>query len=123
MKKSLNIKIGKNHYNINFPTVGQLMEIESLKFAYTDNKYAILATSGLRSNEFILDLADTIATFQTLIPEVADDYKITNWASADAFILKELVMAYKKQFYVWYKPLLNELYDFNEVESGANKED
>lgn len=107
---------GEAEFIAKFPNVQQIMDIESLKQMYTNNSYAIMATSSLKSQIFACDVADMMATFSTLLPTMKEELNIKNWSSIDALLAKKLVDLYKKEFLPWYQPLLNELYKMEEEE-------
>lgn len=98
-----------NDYIVKFPNVGQLMDIESLKMALTNNNYSEWAFSGLKIHIFQLDVADAIAYLSVLIPELKNDLGLKNWRELDALRSKKLVEEYKRTFIPWFKPLLDEL--------------
>lgn len=120
MEKVTRIKIREDlEYMVKFPNVSQLLEIEALKMAYTNNAYGTLASNGLRSSSYALDMADCFATFQILIPQMLTDLGIKSFTSLDAFEAKKIVRVYVKQFQPWMVELLTELY---KMEDDAVKE-
>jgi hypothetical protein len=110
MEKSIKVKVKEQEYVVKFPTVGQLLEIEALKMAYTNNTYGALVNGGLRSSAYALDMADCFATFQVMIPELAKDLGIKSFVNLDAFEAKKIVSVYTKQFQPWMVELLTDLY-------------
>lgn len=125
MKKTVLIKVTDElEYQVKFPTVGQLQDIEAAKLAYTNGRYVDMAIGGLKTHTFALDSADTIAYFSVLIPELRKDLELKNWREIDPFKLKELMVVYKKQFLVWFKPIVDDLYNFdtNDSEDGEDEE-
>jgi len=107
------IQIKGKDYNVKFPTVGQLMDIESFKISYTNGKYIDMALSGMRVHLFALDIADALSYFAILIPELKTDLKVKNWRDIDINLAKELVEVYKDKFIPWYKPIIDDLYGFD----------
>lgn len=121
MEKSIKIKFNdKLEYIVKFPNVGQLLEIESMKMAYTNNSYGTLVQGGLRSSSYALDMADCFSTFQILIPELSKDLGVKSFTQLDAFEAKKIVSVYVKQFQPWMTELLTELY---KMEDDAVKEE
>ena len=57
------VKIDGNDYIINFPNVGQMIEIEQLKLAYTNGRYIEFAMSNLVNHIFILDFVDAVSYY------------------------------------------------------------
>jgi len=122
--ESKHLEIRGKGYNIPFPNVGQLMDIESFKIAYTNGKYIDMAMSNLKAHGFALDVADTIAYLSVLIPDLRKDLKIDNWRNIDPFVAKELVKIFKADFIPWFKPLLDDLYSYNQEDAEQpQKED
>lgn len=109
MNRTYIIKIEENSYPVSFPTVGQIMEIESMKFALTQNRYQEMSMSGLKKTLYALDLVDTIATFFTLIPTLSKSLSVESIFDIDPFKAKELIKAYKKFNTEFFKPLMDEL--------------
>ncbi|MEO6682380.1 MAG: hypothetical protein ABIN48_06100 [Ginsengibacter sp.] len=110
-----------NDYIAKFPNVGQLMDIESMKMALTNNNYTTMAFSGLKVHVFQLDLADAISYFAILIPDLRDNLEIKNWRELDTIRAKKIVESYKKSFLPWFKPLLDDLTKIEEDEPEADK--
>lgn len=122
LTKSTKISINNQDFIVKFPNVGQLMEIEALKMSLTNNNYADMVRSGLRSSQFNLDLVDAISHFSVMIPDLRKNLEIESITTMDPFLGKELVTVFKKQFYPWYKNFTDELYQI-EAESKSDKED
>jgi hypothetical protein len=118
IKKTIIKVLGKD-YEISFPNVGQIQDIEAMKLAITKNKYAEMAISGLKTQGFALDLADAIAYLSVLIPSLQKDLNVSNWRELDSFIAKKLIIDFKENFYTWYKPIMDDLYNFEQDSSDA----
>lgn len=121
MKKKV-IKIHEEDYMVSFPNVGQMIEIEQLKLALTGGRYVEFAISNLFNHIFILDFADSIAYLSVLIPELQKDLKLKGWGSMDADEAKYLIEVYKEQFLPWFKPMLDDLYDYNKKEQAESND-
>lgn len=120
------IRIGEIDYNIGFPTVGQMLEIESIKMAFTNGKYVDYAMSLLRNHTYLLDVADAIAYFSVLAPQLKINMKIDNWRDVPPQQMKILVVAYRDSFIPWYKPLIEDLYSYDkkeQIENGKQAEE
>lgn len=122
MNHNTTIKIKGKDYTIKFPNVGQFMDIESFKIAYTNGKYVDMALSVLNIHILNLDIADAISYFAILIPDLKKDLKIENWRDIDMVLAKELSEIYKSQFIPWYKPILDDLYGFDKKENKDDKQ-
>ena len=73
-----------------------------------------MAMSPLTTHTFALDTADALAYLSVLIPELKKDLKVENWRRIDPFLAKELVTVYKKEFIPWFKPLIDDLYRYDQ---------
>jgi uncharacterized surface anchored protein len=116
MEKSIKLKITGKDYMINYPSIGQILDIESLKSALTNGTYGDLVKMNTRTANEALDIADTIATFSILIPEIKDQLNIKTYTEMDPFVAKKLVTAYKKQFFPWFNEINEELRKFGNDE-------
>lgn len=114
MIKSKKVDLEGFEYILNFPTQGQLIDIESLKWAYSNNCYAVWANAGLKSTEYALDSVDAISFLQTLIPTLKSDLSIKQWSDVDPMLMKRLIRIYKKDIKPWLSQLLIELYKADE---------
>lgn len=105
---------------VNFPTVGQLIDMESLKQLLTGNRYSAMSTSNLKSMLFALDLVDAIVFFQVMCPKVKRIADIDDYAKADPIVAKELVKIYKEEIYSsWYSEVIKELYSYGDAATGT----
>ncbi len=103
---------------VNFPTVGQLIDMESMKQLLTGNRYAAMASSNLKSMNFSLNLVDAIVFFQVMSPKVKRMIEIDDYTKLDPIIAKELVEIYQKDIFApWYYEILKELYSYGDADS------
>lgn len=109
IERSIKFTIGKKSFIAEFPNVGQIIDIESLKQALTSNKYGQMAVSGIQSQYFALDIVDAIAFYQICVPSVAQYYDISNYANISLDKATELINAYQKQIRPWYERVMKEL--------------
>lgn len=123
MKKEKILKIDGNDYQIKFPSVGEMIAIESMKMSFTKNRYVEMSSSDLQSHKFALDMADTVSYFSVLIPELKENLKIKGWWEADPYIIKNLMKVYQKQFIPWFKPILDDLYKYEDDEDESETEE
>jgi len=103
LPKTIKIKLQENEYIVNFPNVGQVIDIEVKKSMYSARQYSYLALSNLKSSNYALDLIETIAIFTTLVPKLEEDLKVKSLFDLDLISIKELVDQYKKVFLPWYE--------------------
>ena len=125
MVKRTIVEICGNEYDVQFPNVGQLQDIESFKIAFTGGRYVDMALGGLRTQMYALDLADAIAYLSVLVPELKHDLKVKNWRELYPFVAKQVINDFKNNFLKWYKPIVDDLYNFDlsEIEEDGEKEE
>lgn len=120
IKKTI-VKILNKEYEIFFPNVGQLQDIEAMKLALTGGRYSDMALGGLKTQAFALDSADAISYLSVLIPNLKKDIGVKSWRELDAFTTKQIIKDFKENFYSWYKPIMDDLYNFENED--VDKED
>jgi len=120
MKKTQAITIENNSYTVNFPSVGEIMRIESMKMALSNGYYGEYLKSNTKSAAFTLDLIDAISHFSVLIPSLKEDLVVKDLMNIDPFKAKALIKSYTKEFLPWYNELFKQLVE-EEVE--IKKED
>lgn len=114
MEKSIKINILGIDYTIKFPNVGQLLDIESLKSALTNGTYGDLVRMNTITANEILDIADSIATFSVLVPEIKNTLKVKSYTEIDAITARKIVKSYKEQYFPWYNEINKELRALND---------
>ena len=103
------ITIGSRNFIVKFPNVGQLIDLESLKLAMTNNRYGNMAASGIASMYEALDMVDAIAFYTIVVPEVAKYYNIDNFSNAQIDNVSELVKVYLQDIKPWFNETMKEL--------------
>ena len=116
MQKSITVKIRDNEYAVNFPTAGDLIDIEVRKAVISRSQYYGLLNNATVTSTFALDLIDTAANFSVLIPDLMEDLNVDSILDLSIPDAHEIVEAYKKQFSPWYDEWLK-------VISGASEDD
>lgn len=112
MKTSVNVKIDSQDYEVNYPTVGEKLQIENVKLLLTNNNYGDLARSGHTTALDLLDLVDSVSYFSILIPEIKKSIKMEDFLTMDPIKAKLMIKAFKK-----YRDFLSE------VDTELNSED
>ena len=102
IERSAKLKIKKNSYEVSFPTVGELIQIESLKITLSNGKYGEMLQSNMVSMLNALDYIDMVAYFSTLCPDILRDSKV-DLTKIDALDAVELLEVYKDQFIPFWK--------------------
>lgn len=109
IQREKKFSIGNKIFIAKFPNVGQIIDIESLKQALTNNRYGQMAISGIGSMYNALDLVDAISFYQIVTPDVAKYYDIRNYAEMDYEKVQDLLKAYQEQIKPWYDQTMSEL--------------
>jgi len=110
------IKLRGNSYTINFPNVGQILDIESLKSALSNGTYGDLVKNNTKSSNQSLDLIDAIATFSVLIPELKNILEVKSYLDLDLKTAKMVVNSYNKDYFLWFKELNDEIQKIGDEE-------
>ena len=99
---------------VDFPKVGQFLQITSLKNALTDNQYAEMVRGNLQGFDFMLDIVDMIASFSTLIPELRKQLDVKSYGELDLIEAKKLVQVYSEQYRPWYNEIMKSVYEYGQ---------
>ena len=101
--------IGEKSFTVSFPNVGQIIDVESLKQALTGGRYGVMASSGVASMYYALDIVDAIAFLQVCVPEIAKYYDIRNYTSMSPEKVQEFVSVYQNEIKPWYDGVMKSL--------------
>ena len=115
-------KIGKREFTVEFPNIGQIIDLESLKQGLSSNRYGVMAASGVTTAYYALDLIDTICFYQIVCPEVGKYYDIQNYTSLSIDKINDLKDAYFKQIKPWYDRVMKELKEASQESADDNGE-
>lgn len=114
IEREINISYNDKKFQVKFPNVGQLIDIESLKNALTGGKYGSFAASGVKSMYFILDIVDTIAFLTVMCPKlknfITEEEDGIDYTQMKPETVKTLVTVYKEQILPWYSKIMGQLY-------------
>ena len=102
IQKQIKVNIQEKEYLINFPTTGQLIDIETMKVSISKGMYSGLVTTMSKSSLLALDLLDSISTFIILIPALREEMKFDNILDISPIDAQELVVIYKKVYFPWF---------------------
>ena len=125
MQRHLTFNVKNNNYSVNFPTVAQFIDIESTKAKLAGDAYQDMMRAGTLLSAKALDLVDMTANLTILCPDLLKDLKATSILALDLIDVKELLLAYNKQFVPWlvaWQKVLNQIDKPEEVEV-ADEED
>ena len=109
IERSKKITIGKKSFVVEFPNVGQILDIESMKQALTNNRYGIMAKSDIKSMYYALDVVDAVSFLTVVAPEVGKYFNVGNYLPLSPEKVQEFVDVYQKDIYPWYAQTLEEL--------------
>ena len=109
IERSKKFTIGKKSFVVEFPNVGQILDIESMKQALTNNRYGIMAKSDIKSMYYALDVVDAVSFLTVVAPEVGRYFNVGNYLSLSPEKVQEFVDVYQKDIYPWYAQTLEEL--------------
>ena len=109
IERSKKVTIGEKSFVINFPNVGQMIDIESMKQSLTGNRYGSMASSGIASMYMALDVVDTISFLTICVPDIAKYYNIQDYTTLPADKMNQYVKLYKDEILPWYNKILMEL--------------
>lgn len=101
--KSVEVKIGDNTYTINFPTNGQLIDIERRKVNLTDGTHKEMLMGIQESTQQAYMLVEAITTFTVLIPDLLKDLNVKSLLDLNPMQSKGLLREYIKKYYPWFK--------------------
>lgn len=106
-------------YQIEFPTVGEYMEIENQKLIQSNGQWVNLlknqTVSALRSIQII----ECVSILMVLCPKLFGNMKVTSYKEIDAIDFISLLTLYNNEIGPWYSAWFKQ---FNEVIIGANEE-
>lgn len=114
IEREITISYNDKKFQVKFPNVGQLIDIESLKNSLTMGKYGQFAASGVKSMYFILDIVDTIAFLTVMCPKlknfITEEEDGIDYTQMKPETVKTLVTVYKEQILPWYSKIMGQLY-------------
>lgn len=107
LTKQVTIKLRGKEVIARFPNIGQSLKIEQMKQLLTDGRYAIMAFSGLKSTNRMLDLVDAVCYLSNVVEDfygvlgIKGHFDIMNMDMGDG-IPKELLEQYQKVYEPFY---------------------
>lgn len=108
MERTITITVKGNEYTTKFPTVGQLIDIETEKSILARGQYGSMVQGGMTTAYNALSCIDVVAYFKVLFPKIFEDLKVKEMEDIDAIDFSELVKVYKDQFHPWIEEWLKE---------------
>ena len=109
IEREKKFKVGERTFIVKFPNVGQIIDMESLKQALTNNRYGQMAASAVVSMYYALDLVDTIAFFQVCVPDAKKFFDVAEYTALSPERMDAFLEAYRKEIKPWYDRTMAEL--------------
>lgn len=100
LNRKLTFQVKNNSYTVEFPTVGQFIDIESLKVSVSKGEYGNLIRSGTSAGFDALELIDVACYFKVLCPKLAEDLG-RPYEDLDAIDFLELRQVYREKIKPW----------------------
>lgn len=122
IERSKKITIGNKSFVVEFPNIGQILDIESMKQALTNNRYGVMAQSGVKSAYYALDIVDAVSFIQVVTPDIARYYNVSNYLTLSPDKIQEFVKVYQEQIKPWYDDVLAQLQNPMSDDTGTEKE-
>lgn len=106
---------------VQFPNVGQMIDMESLKQSLTGNKYGSMSASGVKSMFFALDMVDALCFFEIMSPKIKRIMEIKSFTTLNPEDMKDVVAVYKEHVAPWYNKMLADLYEVGNDDGKAKE--
>lgn len=124
LSRELIFKFKDREYKIEFPTVGQFLDIENEKLMYSRGNWGGLVSSVANSSYRAVQLIECIANLKILCPQLFKDLKEgVNILDIDAKDFASLFIVYKKQIKPWYSSWFKEFNDILQEDIDIDKEE
>lgn len=96
------IKIEENQYEVKFPNMGQIIEIEAKKVAISLDKYSAMINNPTVGTNLALDFIEAISYISVLIPQLTKDLKVNSLFELDMISSVVITNCYKYEILPWY---------------------
>ena len=109
--------------NVKFPNVGEMIDIENLKTAYSGGRYGVMLASGVKSMIYAVDVIDAMAFIEIKLKAVRNMLNIPesqSMMSVDSALASELTAWYKQQIAPWYNSMMSKLYEAGNAQPSLN---
>ncbi len=101
MNRTIIFSVKGNQYNIDFPTVGQFIQMESRRMILSKGTYRDLISSNMISSFQAYQLIDMVVTLEAICPKLIADLKVDSIEELDLFDSLELLEDYIKVVNPW----------------------
>ena len=103
---------------IEFPTVGQYLDIENQKLIQSDGQWVNLIKNQTISALRSIQIIECVSILMVLCPKLFKNMKVLSYKEIDAIDFIELLSIYNNEINPWYTEWFKQ---FNDVISNANK--
>lgn len=104
-------------YKIEFPTVGEYIEIENQKIIHSNGQWANLIQNQTISAFRSIQIIECISLLIVLCPQLFSDMNVSSYKEIDAIDFLDLLLIYNKEINPWYSKWFNQ---FNSILLEAN---
>jgi hypothetical protein len=114
----------ENNYKFEYPTIQQMIDIESMKISLSKGKYSEMILTGTRWMDRALNYVDMVAYFSVLCPDILRDMKVDIRQINVLDAQEGLMNVFLNQFLPWwseYETLLKDLESDKDSEDGSKK--
>jgi hypothetical protein len=100
-QKNLSFSIAEVEYNVEFPSNGQFIEIETMKIRLTKDTYHILSEGQTVSSQLARFTVDMIAFFSVCCPKLKENMKVASFSELDMMSSKKIMKVYMDKILPW----------------------
>ena len=116
MERKKTFKFRGTEYQIEFPTVGQYIDIESEKLNHSNGQFTTLIQAGTLSGLRAVQIIESISIYSILCPQLVKELKVNSFKDIDAKDFIELLKIYSKEISPWYNEWFKEFNDLMKEE-------
>ena len=108
MERVKSFELKGNEYSVEFPNIGQLIDIETRKAMLSKGQYGGILESFLLSGLNALECVDAIAFFDVCCPKIKEDLKVKSYLDLDPMDFLQIYSVYQEEILPWITPWLEE---------------
>lgn len=113
----------KNKYVVEWPTIQQMIDIESMKLMLSKGRYTDMIMTGTVWMQRALNYIDLIAYFSILCPKLLKNLKVDIRSIEVSDAHKGLLKVYQDQFLPWWNEYEEMISKLDEPEEENKKEE
>lgn len=124
MERTKTFEFQGRKYTIEFPNVGQYMDIETEKVNLSLGKWGDLISARTLSALRSIQIMECLAVLKVLCPKIFEDMNVSDYRKIDAKDFMLLVKVYNKEVSPWYSRWFKEFSEvLNDIDESEKKED